>query len=53
MAIQIDRAPASKRKAMMVVLAMPCFSRNRCNEGRRGGKAYRRHDKHKGHGVER
>jgi hypothetical protein len=48
MGIQTIQVPASKRKAMMVVLAMPCFSRNRCDEGKAGKKGYRRHAKHKG-----
>lgn len=52
MGIQTNHLPASKRKAMMVVLALPCFSRNRCDEGKAGKKAYRRHAKHKGGRVE-
>lgn len=48
MATQTIQIPASNRKAMMVVLNLPCFSRNRCTEGGKGKKAYRRHDKHKG-----
>ena len=39
---------ASNRKAMMVVLNMPCFSRNRCSEGSKGKKAYNRREKHQG-----
>jgi len=38
----------SNRKAMMVVLNLPCFSRNRCAEGKKGAKAYKRRDKHQG-----
>lgn len=38
----------SNRKAMMVVLNLPCFSRNRCSEGKKGAKAYKRRDKHQG-----
>ncbi len=40
----------SKRKAMMVVLNLPCFSRNRCSEGKKGAKAYKRRAKHQGRG---
>jgi stalled ribosome alternative rescue factor ArfA len=36
----------SNRKAMMVVLNLPCFSRNRCAEGMKGKKAYTRKEKH-------
>lgn len=38
----------SNRKAMMVVLNLPCFSRNRCSEGKKGKKAYTRREKHRG-----
>jgi stalled ribosome alternative rescue factor ArfA len=38
----------TNRKAMMVVLNLPCFSRNRCAEGKKGAKAYKRRDKHQG-----
>ena len=38
----------SNRKAMMVVLNLPCFSRNRCSEGKKGKKAYSRREKHQG-----
>lgn len=39
--------PVSNRKAMMVVLNLPCFSRNRCAEGKKGKKAYVRREKHR------
>ena len=42
------KAQLSNRKAMMVVLNLPCFSRNRCSEGKKGAKAYKRRDKHQG-----
>jgi stalled ribosome alternative rescue factor ArfA len=42
------KAQISNRKAMMVVLNLPCFSRNRCAEGKKGAKAYKRREKHQG-----
>ena len=42
------KAQPSNRKAMMVVLNLPCFSRNRCSESRKGKKAYARREKHQG-----
>ncbi len=46
--IHTPRPPANKRRAMMVVLNLPCFSRKRCTEGRKGAKAYVRREKHQG-----
>jgi len=37
--------PGRRRKAMKVVLALPCFSRNRCEQN---GRTYCRKEKHKG-----
>jgi stalled ribosome alternative rescue factor ArfA len=48
MAQQQNVHEVSNRKAMMVVLNLPCFSRNRCSEGKKGAKAYSRKEKHPG-----